>query len=554
MEIFEATLSLLAVALLLSALAGRLAIPYPSVLVIGGLGLSLLPPPPGAGFDPALAFFLFLPPILFEAAYYTSWRDFRANALPIGSLAVVLVALSTWVVAVVADRLIPELPIQAAYVLGAIVSPPDAAAATAVLSRMDLPRRIVTIVEGESLVNDAVALILYKFAVELTVAGHVSPSLAVLTLIVSGAGSTALGLLIGWLWSKLVERMADPVISVTASFVVAYGAYIAAERLDGSGVLTVVAAGLFFAWRAPRILKPDIRLAASAVWRVAIFVLNALAFVLIGLQLPQIVAALPGYSITTLAIDAGVIAGTVILVRLVWVVGVSQTLRRLGGAGARARIGDWKENLIIGWSGMRGLVSLAAALSLPETIDGGGPFPARALVLFLAFSVILATLVVQGLSLGALIRLLGLTGDEAAEREEQTARIEAANAAIAAIDRLAETPALPRDVLDRLRALYSNRIGELTGDHNDENPSNADFADAVRLTALAAERKAVIALRHRRVIGDSVLHTVQRELDLIETALKRRRPSYSQATWLDLARRTAAHNPSADGPREAAAP
>jgi CPA1 family monovalent cation:H+ antiporter len=548
LEIFEATLALLATALLLSLVAGRLAIPYPSVLVVGGLGLGLFQLGPPVELNPALAFVLFLPPILFEAAYYTSWRDFLANAMPIGSLAVVLVALSTYVVAVVADRLIPELPIQAAFVLGAIVSPPDAAAATAVLSRVKLPRRIVTIVEGESLVNDAVALVLYNFAVELTVVGDVSPTKAAVTLVLSVIGSTALGLAIGWAWSKVAERITDPLVTVTASFIVAYGAYIAAEQLHGSGVLAVVAAGLHFAWRAPGVLAPDVRLSAGAVWRLVIFVLNAIAFVLIGLQLPQIVAALPDYSIGTLALDAGVIAGTVILVRLAWVVGVSQLLRRLGGERARHKIGDWRESLIIGWSGMRGLVSLAAALALPETVNGGAPFPARALVLFLAFAVILATLVLQGLTLGSLIRVLKVKEDDGAAQEERLARVGAATAAIETIDTLAENPALPREVLDRLRLLYIARIQQASDDRDPADPSNADFADAVRLAAIAAERKALLDLRRRRIIGDGPLHAIQRELDLTEIALKRRQPGYSRTTWLDLAQKTAQAQPSRPPP------
>lgn len=523
MEIFEATLALLGIALFLSLVAGRLAIPYPSVLVVGGLTLGFLDLAPGVELNPRLAFVLFLPPILFEAAYYTSWRDFRANALAIGSLAVVLVALSTYVVAIVADLLIPEMPIQAALVLGAIVSPPDAAAATAVLSRMRLPHRIVTIVEGESLINDAIALVLYNFAVQLTVAGEISPSGAAVSLLMSVVGSTALGVAIGWVWTRVVSRISDSVISVTASFIVAYGAYIAAEQVHGSGVLTVVAAGLYFAWRAPGVLTPDVRLSVAAVWRLVIFVLNALAFVLIGLQLPQIVHDLSDYSIRVLIIDSGVIAGTVILVRLVWVMGISQTLRWLGGLPARKRIGDWRESLIIGWSGMRGLVSLAAALSLPDTIVGGAPFPARALVLFLSFSVILATLVVQGLSLGTLIRLLRIREDEGSIREENLARTEAARAAIAEIDRLAAESGLGGDMLDRIRLHYVAQIEQWAPGDDVDGRSDADVADQIRLAAIDAERRAVLDLRRRHVIGDAALRTVQRELDLIESSIKRDR-------------------------------
>jgi CPA1 family monovalent cation:H+ antiporter len=541
LEIFEATLALLAAALVLSALAGRLAIPYPSFLVVGGLVLGFLPIVPGIELDPGLAFTLFLPPILFEAAYYTSWRDFRANGQAIGGLAIALVAFSTFAIARVADWLIPEMPLGAAVVLGAIVSPPDAAAATAVLRRMRLPRRVVAIVEGESLVNDAVALVIYNFAVAAVVTGRVSASDAALALLATVAGSLAIGFVIGWAWTKLAERLADPLIAIAMSFMVAFGAYLAAERLDLSGVLSVVAAGLYFAWKAPTSLSADARLGGAAVWRLVIFVLNALAFVLIGLQLPQILGDLKGYSLATLAKDGAVIAGTAIVIRLAWVLGFSQTLRLIARPSRKPNFVDWREAIVIGWSGMRGLVSLAAALALPDTTIDGAPFPARALVLFLSFAVILGTLVVQGLSLGSLVRLLGLDHDSGDEEEERLARIAAANAAIDAIDSLAENAALPREVLDRIRYTYSARIPQLssqsTGDA--ENASHGDFADAVRLAAIAAERRAVLALRHGRKIGDGALHRVQQALDLLELAIKARRPAYARASWIDLSERAA---------------
>ncbi len=535
MEVFEATLGLLSAALLLSAIAGRLHVPYPSFLVIGGLALGLWRAPPFM-LNPSLAFALFLPPILFEAAFYTSWRDFRANLRPIISLAIVLVGFSTWAVAMVAQTLIPELPLGAAIVLGAIVSPPDAAAATAVLQRLRLPRRLTTIVEGESLLNDAVALVIYNFAVAAVVTGQFSLSSAGLALGGSVAGSLVLGLSIGWATGKLITMIADPLINITTGFIVAFSTYLIAEELNISGVLTVVTAGLFFAWRSPNIAA-DVRLSGTAVWRLVIFLLNAVAFVLIGLQLPGIVAELKGFSTIRLAEDAAIIGCTVIVVRLAWVMGLSQTLRLIGGVKARRKIGDWREALVIGWSGMRGLVSLAAALALPQTIADGSAFPARALILFLSFSVILATLVVQGLSLGTLIRLVGLKNDDSEEQEERLARIEGATAAIAAIDKLAETPALPRDILDRQRSFYLGRLQLATdeGQTGSTNISNSDFADAVMLTAIHAERQAVLALRQRLVIGDEALRKIQRELDLAEITVKRRRPAYSQATWLDIA-------------------
>jgi Na+/H+ antiporter len=540
LEIFEATLALLSMALILSLVAGRLRVPYPSFLVIGGLIIGFLPIAPGVELEPRLVFTLFLPPVLFGAAYTTSWRDFRENIRPIAALAIVLVALTTYVVAVVADYLIPDLPIQAAFVLGAIISPPDAAAATAVLSRMKLPERVVTIVEGESLVNDAIALVLYNFAVHLTVAGAFSASEAGLSLVISVLGSLALGLVIGFAWTWLAERLTDPIIGITASFIVAFATYMIAEALHVSGVLAVVTVGLVFAWRAPTSLTAEVRLGAASVWQLAIFVLNALAFVLIGLQLPGIVANLPDYSLMTLSVDAALIALTAIVVRLVWVVGMSQLVRLVSGKAMRRKIVNWRESLVIGWSGMRGLVSLAAALALPETIDGGGPFPARAIIMFVAFAVILATLVLQGLTLSGLIKLVRIENDGSAEQEERLARTEAAVAAIATIDKLAENPALPREVLDRLRLLYLARLQQASGDKAGEsdNASHADFLDAARLAAIGSERSALLRLRHRRVIGNGPLSKIQRELDLAEASVKRGRPEHSITIWLDPARYT----------------
>jgi CPA1 family monovalent cation:H+ antiporter len=537
LEIFETTLALLGMALILSVVAGRLRVPYPSFLVVGGLAIGFLPIAPGVELDPTLVFALFLPPVLFSAAYTTSWRDFVENIRPILALAVMLVALTTYVVARVADYLIPELPIQAAFVLGAIISPPDAAAATAVLGRMKLPERVVTIVEGESLVNDAIALVLYNFAIQLTVAGRFSATDAGIALGISVVGSIALGLAIGFAWNFLIQRLTDPLIGIAASFLVAFATYMIAEPLHVSGVLAVVTVGLVFAWRAPSMLSAEARLEAAPVWQLAIFILNALAFVLIGLQLPGIVAALPGYSLVALSVDAALIALTAIIVRLIWTVGVSQFIRLIGGKNARHRIVDWREALVIGWSGMRGLVSLAAALALPETIQGGAPFPARAIILFITFAVILATLVVQGLTLSGLVRLLKIEGDGSAEREERLARAEAAVAAIASIDKLAENPALPREVLDRIRLLYLARLRQASGEEEPTaSPSNADFVDAVRLVAIGAERAALLRLRHRRTIGDGPVKKLQHELDLAETSVKRGRAEHAMISWLSPGR------------------
>jgi CPA1 family monovalent cation:H+ antiporter len=537
MDIFETTLALLAAALVLSWLAGRLRVPYPSLLVLGGLVLGFVPVLPTVELDPAIAFALFLPPILFEAAYSTSWRDFRTYIVPILSLAVFLVCVSTWVVAEVADRLIPELPFGAAIVLGAIVSPPDAAAATAVLRQMRLPRAVVTVLEGESLLNDAVALVIYNFAVAAVVTGQFSWSAAGEALAVSTVGSIALGLAIGWVWSKIAQRIADSLVIILASFLVALGIYGIAVSLDVSGVLAVVAAGLVFALDAMPALAPDTRLSGGAVWRLVVFALNAVGFVLIGIQLPRIVSDLHDYALTTLAIDGGIIAATAVLVRIVWIMTITQIRRWVFGHRAGHYVSAWREALVLSWSGMRGLISLAAALALPDTIADGSAFPARALVQFLSFAVILATLVVQGLSLGTLIRVLGVERDGAEDDDERAARLETANAAIATIDRVAEKQQFPGAVVDAVRALYVSRLAQLSdhSPHGPADPAEAGYSDALRLIALKAERRALLEMWRRRAIGDAAIRAIQSELDMMETLLRRRSETFLRIANIEAA-------------------
>jgi CPA1 family monovalent cation:H+ antiporter len=521
LEVFGAVLGVLAAALILTAIAGRLAVPYPSLLVLGGLAfgfLPFLPMPPRL--DPHFALALFLPPILFEAAYFTSWRDFRDNLRPIAGLAVAVVAVTTWAVARVADWLIPEMPLGSAIVLGAIVSPPDAAAATAVMDKMRLPRRLVSIVEGESLVNDAAALVIYGFSVNAVMTGHFSAQSAVLALLWMTGGGIALGLTVGWIATRLAELNHDPLIGIAGSFLVAFATFLIAEALDVSGVLAVVSAGLFFAWRAPKTLSADKRLNGTAVWKLVIFILNSLAFILIGLRLPQILGELSDYAIGSLIADGAIIAGTVILVRLGWVMGAFMVLRLEGGR-ARRYFASWREALIVGWSGMRGPVSLAAAFALPLATDAGAAFPARALILFLAFAVIFGTLVVQGLTLGLLIRLLRVEDDGVTEQEERLARLEAAAAAIAVIDRMAEASAIAGNVLDELRLHYAGRLGHLGGEkaQGSETSFDPSLVNSARLAAIQAERDVLFKLRHDRKIGDEAFHKVERDLDLSELTI-----------------------------------
>jgi CPA1 family monovalent cation:H+ antiporter len=523
MNPLEITLILLACALVLGLTARRFGMPYPIALTLGGLALSFVPGLPRVGLDPHTVFTVFLPPILYQAALTTSWRDFRANLRPIFLLAVGLVVTTTLAVGFVAHWLIPGLPLPVAFVLGAIVSPPDAVAATAVMRKLGLPQRVVTVLEGESLVNDASGLVLYNFAVAAVLTGEFSASEAGLQFIVVAVGGVLFGVVLGRLAVALHSRFADPLLEITLSIILPFAAYLAAEVAHVSGVLAVVVAGLVRGWYAPEIFTPQARQLAVGVWELGVFVLTSLIFILIGLQLPQIVAGLAAYSWGALLFYGVVVSLTAIVVRFAWVFPatilprlISRRLRRVEPTP------PWQTLVVISWSGMRGVVSLAAALALPLTLGGEAPFPSRDLVIFLAFAVILATLVGQGLTLGPLIRRLSIPRDEGLEEEERGARLETAHAAVAAMDRLVVQEGVPDALADPLREEYSWRIVALTDPETlqlrRETPE-ARNRRRLRLAAIAAERERVLALRRNLVIGDEVLRRLQRELDLEEMRL-----------------------------------
>src|SRR6266704_2204656 len=423
---------LLAVAVL-ALVARKLTIPYPILFVIGGLLLGLIPKLPKVRLDPNLVFLFFLPPLLFPAALFTSWRDFRANLRPISLLAVGLVLFTTVAVAWLAHYFM-DLPLAAGFVLGAIISPPDAIAATAIADRLKIPSRIVTILEGESLVNDATALVAYRFAVVAVVSGSFSLAHASGQFFIVGIGGILIGLAVGCLAEQFHKRVDDAPIEITVSLLTPFVAYLAAERLGVSGVLAVVTAGLYLGWRLPEILSFTTRLRGGPVWEMVEFLLNGFVFILIGLQLPDVLRALSGNSISIQRLfwDALLISLAVVLIRILWVFPATYLPRLIFKKLCKHDpYPKWQHVTIVAWTGMRGVVSLAAALALPDTKQGGSPFPGRDLILFLTFVVILATLVVQGLSLPPLIRWLGIKDDGSMEKEEREARLEANQAALA---------------------------------------------------------------------------------------------------------------------------
>ena len=517
----EIIFALLIVVATLAILAKKVAFPYPVLLVIGGLALGFVPGLPAVQLEPDLVFLFLLPPLLYPAAVFTSWRDFRANLSPILLLAIGLVLLTTALVAIVAHAL-TDLPWAAAFVLGAIVSPPDAVAATAITSQMKVPRKIVTILDGESLVNDATALVAYRFGIAAMMSGTFSLSEAIGRFLLVAAGGTAIGLAIGWLASQIQRRLDDPPVQLTISLLTPFAAYIPAERLHFSGVLAVVTAGIFLGWRGPQLFSARSRLNLFVFWEMVVFLLNGLVFVLIGLQLPHILHTLSGHSLRQLVWHGALISSAVIGVRIAWIFSSTNLLRLIGIAfHTEDPYPAWQNLAIVAWTGMRGVVSLAAALAVPLTLANGTPFPGRDYILFITFCVILATLVLQGLSLPALIQRLGIVDDGLANLEERTARLKANEAAMAYLDEL--NGRYPPEIVDRLRVEYADRIRQLEacanvdGDHSDD--AMAPSFENLQQEALDVERRIIIQLRDEYVINDEVLRRIQADLDHAEARL-----------------------------------
>ena len=529
LNVIEVVLGLLVAVAVLALLARKIQIPYPILFVIGGLLLGLIPDLPNVRLDPELVFLFFLPPLLFPAALFTSWRDFRANARPISLLAVGLVLFTTAAVGLLAHYFIADLPLAAGFVLGAIISPPDAIAATAIADRLRVPRRIVTVLKGESLVNDATALVAYRFAVAAVVTGSFSLAHASGQFFIVGIGGILIGLAVGWLAAWFHKRVDDPPIEITVSLLTPFAAYLPAEQLHVSGVLAVVAAGLYLGWRLPEITSSQTRLQAGPVWGMIEFLLNGFIFILIGLQLPEVLGNLSGRSIPQLIWYAAVISLAVILIRILWVFPASYLPRLLF---KRIRERDpypaWQHVTIVAWTGMRGVVSIAAALALPPKLENGSPFPGRDLILFLTFVVILATLVVQGLSLPSISRWLRVKDDGAAEKEEREARLKANQAALARLNELAGSQPVNTDTLQRMRIEYEDRIRQLEvcepeGGETRPRLFSSEYEQLLHETLLV-ERKTILQLRNERVINDEVLRRIQRDIDLAEARLRKPGP------------------------------
>jgi Na+/H+ antiporter len=521
MEVFEIVIALLLGGAGLAALARHISTPYPALVAVAGAGLALVPRIPTLVLDPELALALFVAPVLLDAAFDASQRDLRANWRPVTSLALGAVALTIAVVAAVTKMLVPGMPWAAAIALGAIVAPPDAAAATAVLKQLRPPHRLLVILEGESLFNDASALLVYRLAVGATLTGMLSGWSVIPMLLGVTLGSLVLGYVLSRLMLLLTVRITDVATAVIVQFCGTFAVWILAERLHLSGILTMVTFAMAVSRRVAEITPARLRIPSYAVWEVAVFVLNVLAFILVGFQLRSIVERMGRAEWVEYAWVAGAVCVATILARIAWVTLAAKVSRwwcrshdDADGLAEGVALSP-RAAAVVGWCGMRGTVTLAAALALPTN------FPFRDLILFTSFAVVLGTLVVQGMTLRPLMNWLQLKDDGEVEREVRLARVETLRAALSACTECsgAETAELVRR---RYELLLRRAEAELESGRPVEDGADAAVladAEAVR-AATAGKRQRLAALRADGTIGDAAFQLVEQELDWEELDLQ----------------------------------
>lgn len=519
MLIFELVIGLLLMGAVLSLLAGRLKVPYPALLALGGAALALVPNTPRVVLDPDLALALFVAPTLLDAAYDASPRDLRHNFWPVVSLALMAVALTVAAVAIVAHALVPAMTWPVVIALGAIVAPPDASAATAVLRDLRPPHRLLVILEGESLFNDASALLIYRIAVGAAVTGSFSGWSVLPTLLLTAGGGVIVGIALARFYLWLPIHSSDMAVAVLMQFLSTFGVWLIADRLGLSAIITMVSYAMTAARFAPAMIGGRRRIASYAVWEVVVFVLNVLAFVLIGLQLRDILTRLQGSDWHGYAWFAAAICVTVIAMRIAWVMGYNTVVRAANKLLRRraprpAMLPSPRSGILVAWCGMRGIVTLAAALALPD--GGQHGFPHRDLIVVAAFAVVLCTLVLQGMTLRPLLHLLRLRDDGTVERELITARIETARAALRALDACEPHPAA-----DILRREYEARLRINSDDNLPSGANSPQLAETQRQLA-QAQRAALVELRARDVIGDDAFHAAEEEIDLLELSAEAR--------------------------------
>jgi Na+/H+ antiporter len=515
---------LLIVLVALALAARRLNVSYPIVLVLGGLILALLPRLPEVKLEPKIVFLVFLPPLLYWDAINSSWRDFRAFWRPISRLAIGLVFITAMAVMLTAHFILGFLW-GPAFILGAVLGPTDTVAAAAILERFRLPRRLSVVLRGESLLNDALALVLYETAVHVTQTKAFVWGAVSLGFCQAAFGGIAIGLAVGWLMLRLWRLASDPTVGNTIALLTGFAAYLPADALHVSGVLAVVTAGLYLGWESPRITSGRMRIQSVATWEVITFLLNGLLFILVGLQLRTILETLSAGSLRSIVRSSLLISGTVILVRILWVFISAYVSRAVGG---KLHTDDpyppWQEPALISWLGIRGGISLAAALAIPTTLSDGSPFPGRNEILFLTFSVILATLVLQGLTLPALLRRLHFPEEDEDRQEESRAREAINRIALHYLASAAKKEGVHKGAIEQLQDTYrkSAQGSEIAPRTGSRDPGAGILKQLVslELELIPAQRTTLIDLRDRGAISDDVLRRYQLLLDLKEAQLE----------------------------------
>lgn len=502
-------IAVVALVVALSALARRLPIPSPILQVLAGVAIGFLPGVTVPKLEPDLVFFVFLPPILWAAAFFTSLREFKQNARPIGLLAVGLVFATTAVVAIASRALLPSLPWAVAIAIGAIVSPPDAVAAAAVVSRLPVPRRVIVVLEGESLVNDAAALVLYRTAVAAAVTGVFSLGESIVRFFIDAAVGAMIGIVIAWCVVRILRWTRDSLAETLLTIAAPYLAWVAAESIHVSAVLACVAGGIYLRQHFSTVVSPTSRLQARAVWDLFIFIINALVFLILGLEFGPIVEQVPRGTLGSVLIAGVVLSVVTIVLRLIWVPVATALPRKFSAAVRRSDpTPNPKAVALVAWTGMRGIVSLASALALPLALSNGAPFPYRAEIILITMCVIMITLVVQGLTLTPIIKAFNFAPEVAHHAEERHARREALRRGAEALEDLSrESWADPAEV-ERIRRELRDRM-----QHHEHHDRNHDTHRRLRTGVLKAERRMLVRLRNEGAISDETLRELEEELD-----------------------------------------
>lgn len=529
MENFKVVIFILAVLISLSALIEKIRLPHPVFFVMAGLAIGFIPVLPDLDLDPDVVFLIFLPPLLYDAAFRTSWHDFKTDIRPIFALAVSLVFFTTISVGIAAHYFIPSFSWPLAFLLGAIISPPDAVAATGIIKGLGLNKRVITILEGESLLNDASALIAYRYAlIAVTTGGFVFWQAGLQFLLVAGGG-ILIGLVVGYILVLAHKKVNNnPTVETSLTLLTPFLSYLSAEQVHTSGILAVVTTGLVISWRSSEIFSYQTRMRAQVVWGTLMFLLNGFVFILIGMQLPAILKQLQQYTLMQLLGYGIIISIVTILVRIIWVFAGAYSLKFTQSKQAKVsanRLDEntWKNVLIISWTGTRGIISLAAALALPLTLYHGAAFPQRALILFLCFVVIFITLVVQGLSLPLLVRILGVKNVINEDRETRELQLYIVNNTLHYIDEeFSSGPDSP--LLNPLKRKYESRAAQLTRElktqrlqkskEEEEVPPELTSIQQAQIKVSKFQRELLLKIHKEGLFSGSAIKQAERDLDI----------------------------------------